>query len=546
MGKSKLIANSYCIKYIFIGNLKIWVESRDFTLRLFFSYTMQKAAPVNRLKEEEMATIIQFLLDAPSGWCCYTEALRMRCKNQKDKSRTVERSLMQLEELVKLVTSSEEDDDSEYNPRLSLFYSVRPPPVWVLKTDLAEILSSLGCTRSALEIYKSLEMWECVIFILIHQERNSEAIDLCKKQIKENPTPNVLCLLGDLNVDMTNTPEHYYERAWELSNHRCTRAMSSMGSYFVSKGKHEEATECFHKSLKVFSLQVKTWYVLGITYLAIGNYEEAAKAFVRCCQLDWDNFKSWSNLALAYVRVGKKMEAFKSLSEAIRCNFDQWQLWDNYTGISADVGKFRESIVAYNRMIDIKKKHEDLGVLEVLVEAVVDNIRDADGNPSSVLKVSLLTLFERITSEMKVDYRVWALYAMLYSSEEYGREGDLTNVATGPELSPAMKAGRAVEYTLKSLNTGMTASKMWSKDERIVRNLIVIAKSFVELCDHKNLVATTQMLTPVKFSLKNMISSLKKHENEVLDVETSEKYAIYRQEVESISDAIAKKIESIE
>ena len=81
---------------------------------------------------------------------------------------------------------------------------------------------------------------------------------------------------------------------------------------------------------------------------------------------------------------------------------------------------------------------------------------------------------------MKVDYRVWALYAMLYSSEEYGREGDLTNVATGPELSPAMKVGRAVEYTLKSLNTGMTASKMWSKDERIVRNLIVIAKSFVE------------------------------------------------------------------
>jgi len=74
----------------------------------------------------------QFLLDSPSCWCVHAEALRLRCLNEKDRSRTVERSMMQLDNLVELVTAKQDDQESS---RLDLFYAVRPPPIWILQVS---------------------------------------------------------------------------------------------------------------------------------------------------------------------------------------------------------------------------------------------------------------------------------------------------------------------------------------------------------------------------------------------------------------------------
>ena len=44
--------------------------------------------------------------------------------------------------------------------------------------------------------------------------------------------------------------------------------------------------------------------------------------------------------------------------------------------VSADVGAFDDSIRAYHRLLDLRDKFMDVGVLQVLVKAVVESIVD--------------------------------------------------------------------------------------------------------------------------------------------------------------------------
>jgi len=71
----------------------------------------------------------QVILSSPSCWCVCAEALRVRCKSERSRWRTVERSMTQLENLVAMVT----EPASSEKCRLNLFYCVRPPPIWMLQ-----------------------------------------------------------------------------------------------------------------------------------------------------------------------------------------------------------------------------------------------------------------------------------------------------------------------------------------------------------------------------------------------------------------------------
>lgn len=44
--------------------------------------------------------------------------------------------------------------------------------------------------------------------------------------------------------------------------------------------------------------------------------------------------------------------------------------------VSADVGAFDDSIHAYHRLLDLRDKFMDVGVVRVLVQAVVEGILD--------------------------------------------------------------------------------------------------------------------------------------------------------------------------
>ena len=67
----------------------------------------------------------------------------------------------------------------------------------------------------------------------------------------------------------------------------------------------------------------------------------------------------------------------------------------------------------YHRILDLKGTHVDVQILSILSRAIVNNLNDADGNPSRKYLQKTLELFGRLTASTSTDSDVWRLYAEL-------------------------------------------------------------------------------------------------------------------------------------
>ncbi|XP_078483720.1 tetratricopeptide repeat protein 27 isoform X2 [Ciona intestinalis] len=478
---------------------------------------MQQTSPAHRLRQEETGAILEFLLNSSSCWCIQSEALRIRCMNECDSGRRVERSMTQMENLVQSVRKSEDAGHG----RMDLFYSVQPPPIWKMEKDLAQLFISLGAVSSALQIYERLEMWEETVLCLLKSGRSGDAMNLINDRLKEKDDSTMWCLLGDIMQE----PKHYL-RAWEISNHKNSRAMRSLGAYYTSKKEFEKAVECFEKSLSILTLQVGTWFTLGCTLLALEKYEKAATAFRRCVGLEWDNFEAWSNLATSYIKSGKKVPAYKALSEAVKCNFNRWELWENYIAVSIDVGDFSSGIRAYHRLMDLKSKYLDVPILQILVKAVMEDIIDKNGNPGSSLKSNVYELFGRIVSKSTTDFDIWQLYGKLY--------GD--GVSSDTEENT-----KAIQHLHKALSVG-TQKQAWDKDEEFVLNLIQVAHRISIACSHCSENISKQSLASIRLTLKGFSSKLKQREKAILDSTVQETFQNHITEVETYLESVTSQL----
>ena len=62
-----------------------------------------------------------------------------------------------------LVDSLPWRDANESSHRMTMFYSVKHPPFWVVENELIKILKSVGSTKTALDLSLKLQLWEEVI-----------------------------------------------------------------------------------------------------------------------------------------------------------------------------------------------------------------------------------------------------------------------------------------------------------------------------------------------------------------------------------------------
>ena len=154
-------------------------------------------------------------------------ALLLRTRLEGAKSRTIERAALQLQALVDQFPLS----DSPASERMHHFFSIFIPPKWEMECELGERFVSLGVTRSALEIFERLEMWEHVIscYQMLEQEKKAEQVVLERLEVTPE-SPKLWCILGDLRKEIG-----CYEKAWKLSEGRYARAMRSLGAYYFRK-----------------------------------------------------------------------------------------------------------------------------------------------------------------------------------------------------------------------------------------------------------------------------------------------------------------------
>ncbi|CAG8685957.1 19768_t:CDS:1, partial [Racocetra persica] len=390
------------------SNLKII----DQCLLLAFCLNVKNTNPLHGITTEQMVPFVSRVLENPNNWMVYTMALLLRSRLEKEKSRTVERSVLQLQALVDQFPL----ELSSAKERLDYFYQILLPSKWEMEKELALQYLSLGVVRSALQIFERLEMWEDIIncYIMLEKEFKAKEIILERLNITPN-SPKFYCLLGDVEKN----PERW-EHAWNISGNRYGRAMRSLGAYWFKQKEYRKSIECYAKALNVNPIFEKAWFVKGCAAMHVEEWDVAQQAFSRAISLDPENSEAWNNLASVFLKQGRKPDAFNAFQQGLKQKYDSWRIWTNYMYTAVDIGEFAETIRAMQRVVDLRWEKEkesciDFDVLEILVNSVTQGIQDANKNSASKLAPRLEHLLTvTITSRMTSHPQIWRLCAQFW------------------------------------------------------------------------------------------------------------------------------------
>ncbi|KAF8885795.1 hypothetical protein BD779DRAFT_1673513 [Infundibulicybe gibba] len=415
----------------------------DQCILLSLCLNVKNTSPSHGLTSEQMSPYIARVISHPRNWSVHTMALLLRSRLESSRTRTVERSTLQLQALIDQMPTG----DSPLSERLLYFHSIPLPSKWEMERELALRFLSIGVIKSALEIFERLEMWEEVVRCWGSLERPEKAIaivrDLLEGRISEAENTLSLgkitsadrrrtldrtreaklwCLLGDLEPE--NAVKHY-EHAWAISNETSGRAMRSLGGYYFARGKYSQAISCLKRAVAINPLLSRSWFILGCACMREENWEEAKNAFSRCVFIDEEDGESWNNLASMYLRMGapkkqasksededdqadrkdkdlamgfgdqvarsipfsNKMLAFRALKQGLRFSYENWRMWYNYMIIAMDVGELSEASRALGRIIEeTSAKVGAQSVDEDVLERLVDAVTRAPANPEDAVE----------------------------------------------------------------------------------------------------------------------------------------------------------------
>ncbi|CAH0604933.1 unnamed protein product [Chrysodeixis includens] len=446
---------------------------------------LMKAQPRDALMNEELAPYIEAVLTQKKGaWSTRVAALLIRCKLEANHKRTVERAMLQCETIVNDKTGA------SATTRLSYLWATGLPPAWNWRQQLADLYLNLGLVKAALEEYLKLQLWEDVIVCYTTLQLRHKAAEVIQQQIDINPTVKLYCLLGDATDDIK-----CFEKAWEFSNYKSSRAQRHWGNFLFDHKKYEECIPHYEKSVEINSIQESVWLRLGYAALMMENWETSARAYRRYTYLQPNSFEAWNNLAKVYVNMGDKNRAYRSLMEALRFNYDNWKLWDNVIMISMDTGHFEDVIRGVHRLLDIQHKFEDVEVLTLLVRAVIQDCKDADGNSAARLQKRVLELFGRITSIHQNKPEIWQLYS---------------------DLSPTylLRAQR-----LLKAYKGFTQNGNWPNNPDTCKQVMELAKSLLEHSkqarldsEEKDILQANQQLSSARLTGQAVVRAAEKQD----------------------------------
>lgn len=481
----------------------------------------QKCQPKDKLADEELLAYLSCLLSQPQVWSFQLSGLFFRSKIESNHSRTVERSMTQTQILVDSVSNP----SPEPLQRLSMIFCSYMGPSWILEEQLADFFVSLGCINSALDIYLRLHCWEQVIACYNHLKLRHKAEEIIRQELDKKETVKLWCLLGDAtdNVD-------YYEKAWNLSKKKSARAQKHWGLYYFHRKQYAEAIPHMQESLTHNSLQTTLWFQLGYASLQHENWSIAAKAYRRCCVLDPENFEAWNNLSKAYVNLGQKNRAWKSLQEALKWDYENWRVWENFLIVSLDCAVMDEVIRSYHRILDLKEKHIDVEVLEILGKAIIENLPDCDGVPCSALLGKSLALLGRITAQVTNNWKVWRLYSRL------------TRALPNPTPETDFKA---VQHLQKAHRSAVVDAS-WVNDTEVCLEVIGLSEELANVSlTYANKIENKQqclsVLSSAKLSVKSTLTKIKQQR---LDLLTGQVEGVLLPHYNNLEDLLQKIVEA--
>ncbi|XP_076247464.1 tetratricopeptide repeat protein 27-like isoform X2 [Calliopsis andreniformis] len=447
---------------------------------------LQLSQPKDKLTDEEVKPYLNAVVDNTRNWSLKIASLYHRCSLESTDKRTIERSMMQMEYLIHELKNTKVPNSI----RVDMFFASGLKPVWILEQTWAHLMLHLGLVKGALDVFLNIKLWEEVITCYNLLELKHKAAEIIRQEISKKETVHLWCLLGDATQD----PSHY-ETAWKLSNEKSSRAQRHWGLFYFAKNNYEEAKPHLKLSVELNNIQENVWIRLGFAALQTEDWKLAATAYKRYCALEQSTFEAWNNLAKAYIKLGDKPKAWKSLQDAIKCNYDRWQVWDNLMVVSIDLGHFSEVIRCYHRILDLKNHHLDVQVLDILTRAIINNIKDSDGNPAQKLLPKALELFGRISSFVRNNLHVWRMYGQLTA---------LKKTDIGDEI--------AVQYLQLAHRVAVSSSK-WFQQEDTIEDVLqiccLLAETYLRCASQCEVKKKRSLLASAKLSLQGVVKKVK-------------------------------------
>ncbi|XP_055331336.1 tetratricopeptide repeat protein 27-like [Paramacrobiotus metropolitanus] len=412
------------------------------------------------LQDEEIMAFIEFILRSRPPYSIQATALFQRSKLEVDKVRKTLRAMQQLETLLTAYNSA---DGASFSERENLALAVNLPPFWKIQQELGYALLLNGCTRDAVNIFTSMELWEDVIECYQRVGQKVKAEDLIVKELAARPLPSMWCRLGDLREDV-----ECYDKAWELSKHRSFRSRKDLGRLYIKRKEFTEAVKVLREGLEVNAVESGTWFLLGYALVKLKEYGSAETAFRRCISLDPDNSLAWNNLGSIALHLGNDQKAYKILRESVKTNFENWNIWDNYQNACQRVKDFDEEIHAFHRLLELRGS-VNAEALALLVAAVVGGVTDLQGASATRLLAKVKTLMGAVTAKIPDNSRIWYLYGKLQAAE-------MTTVP-GSERKEVLES---VVQKLQKAYRHSVREKDWEKEESSLTNCLMIVKELTD------------------------------------------------------------------
>jgi len=331
-------------------------------------------SPLDKLNREEILPYaVRVLSDKPTNWQIYTQALLVRSRIESHRSRTQERSVLQLQVIVdQIIADTQEAPSSspdgipeiqvtQFLPRakasesapvyerLKYIYQLNTPTRWEIETELAYAWSGVGSLVSALEIFKRLKLWAEVALCYHSVGQEDKARQVVRRQLfysSKGPemdeydidaaevaaekwdgemrspppphSPRLWCIVGDLDQDPA-----CWQRAWEVSNNRYARAQRTLGEYYTKQGDLESARAAYMKATVVNRQNNDTWTRLGEIDLRVGNWDGAIVAFQQSIMIDDTDAKTYSNLGSSLLSKHTEIMSLKKIAAHVEASNEE-------------------------------------------------------------------------------------------------------------------------------------------------------------------------------------------------------------------------------
>ena len=397
------------------------LSPHDSIILLLLASSITNQSPADGLtREETLPYATRVLEGGSSNWQIYTQALLVRSRIEGYRARTVERGVLQLQALVDQIIADtqgkaaesatflprpKESESASAVERLFYVHMLCSPTRWELEAELAARWVSLGGLRTALEIYERLQMWAEVALCWAGVDQEDKGRKIIRKLLfhpinpaakinedfemwegeERSPLPadasRLFCILGDMDAEPA-----FYERAWEISEGRYSRAQRSLGRHYFARKQYDKAATAYKLSLRIQRNDQTTCFALGCCYLELAKWDFAADAFSRAVKLDDTDAESWSNLATSILKRKAdsnhwpqgsplpentslddhipdsdpedpnryKRDALHAFARAAALKRDSWKIWENVLLVAASLPSYPHVVTALTRIIDLR------------------------------------------------------------------------------------------------------------------------------------------------------------------------------------------------